>query len=409
MDSLPAGVDLTRNGTGFVPLHLEPVVQLSAADVEEIEHALESFKQFSGLDGDQVTCSNFPLPAALQDRLRQATRDVHQGRGFAVVRGLDPARYSAEDNAVLYLAISCYVGGDIRGVQDRRGNVFVHVTDDRRWKTPHQGRYSIHTQATIPWHCDLGADIIAMHFRECARAGGATYVASAATLCADLQRHHPDVLATLFESAWPCQMSGDGRSFFLAPLMQYHHGRVVVCLDSERLGRQDERRTGAGAGFFDPGTPSVVPDLTPAQRRALGVLSEVATRNRIRLDIRKGDMVYLNNFALLHCRDAYEDQPAQARHVVRLWLRNSKLGWSIPPCMSVPWVAAFGPGGKGALRFPSRSRPGWRRTVTRKYAIMPGPDYPDVKYSGGTAAFLLDESDHDDLYERESDHDSLDD
>jgi hypothetical protein len=79
-----------------------------------------------GLDGDKVSRVNFPIPQ-LQARLQKAASDLHlangQGKGFCIVRGLDPARYSAEDNVILHLAIASHVGGDIRGVQDRRGNV----------------------------------------------------------------------------------------------------------------------------------------------------------------------------------------------------------------------------------------------------------------------------------------------
>jgi len=68
-----------------------------------------------------VNRDNFPLPT-VGARLDAACHEVHDGKGFATIRGLDPDRYSAEDNLVMYLGLADYIG-NIRGVQDRRGTV----------------------------------------------------------------------------------------------------------------------------------------------------------------------------------------------------------------------------------------------------------------------------------------------
>jgi len=39
-----------------------------------------------------------------------------------VIRGLEPALYSAEDNLTIFLGLADYIG-DIRGIQDRKGNM----------------------------------------------------------------------------------------------------------------------------------------------------------------------------------------------------------------------------------------------------------------------------------------------
>lgn len=74
-----------------------------------------------GLDGDCVARDNFPLPN-LQHRLNAFALELHKGKGFFSIRGLDPARYSQEDNLILFLGISSYIG-ERRGRQDRRGNM----------------------------------------------------------------------------------------------------------------------------------------------------------------------------------------------------------------------------------------------------------------------------------------------
>lgn len=75
-----------------------------------------------GLDGSEVSQATFPLPT-LAWPLRALAEDLHSGRGFFAVRGLDPKRYSAEDNVLLFLGVSSYVG-EKRGLQNDKGHIF---------------------------------------------------------------------------------------------------------------------------------------------------------------------------------------------------------------------------------------------------------------------------------------------
>jgi hypothetical protein len=133
-----------------------------------------------------------------------------------------------------------------------------------------------------------------------------------------------------------------------------------------------------------PADGETVPYLTPTQHEALSTLNQVATEHQIRLDTRPGDLVFINNWAFVHARDSYTDSELDAgsrRHLVRLWLRNSKLGWDVPAAMRAPWEAAFGPEGMG-------DHSEWPATQ-RKYPVDPAPDYSVPKYTSGSAAFLL--------------------
>jgi hypothetical protein len=107
-----------------------------------------------GLYGNEVTPSTFPLPT-LGPKLQQVATDIHSGRGFAVVRGLKPDDFSPEDNVLVFLGISSYVGVK-RGRQDEEGNMLskspssrfkgscltrpVHIRDAKLSRTPQQDR-----------------------------------------------------------------------------------------------------------------------------------------------------------------------------------------------------------------------------------------------------------------------------
>ena len=48
--------------------------------------------------------------------------DLHHGKGFVNIRGLDPNHYSSEDNILLFLGISSYIG-EKRAKQDDDGSM----------------------------------------------------------------------------------------------------------------------------------------------------------------------------------------------------------------------------------------------------------------------------------------------
>lgn len=116
---------------------------LSSAEKEEINAALEHFNGLSSrptahkssrLVADRCNFQSalsllpqksnrqtFDLPS-LGPVLRRLSAELHDGRGFVVVRGLDPAHYDNEENLILYLGISSWVG-DVRGRQDNTGSM----------------------------------------------------------------------------------------------------------------------------------------------------------------------------------------------------------------------------------------------------------------------------------------------
>jgi len=122
-----------------------------------------------------------------------------------------------------------------------------------------------------------------------------------------------------------------------------------------------------------------IPELLPAQKDALAVLQQTATEQQILLPTRQGDMVFINNWAVLHARESYHDDATATRHLVRLWLRNKELGWEIPESMKTPWESSFGARAK--------------RVVNRQYPVAPMPEYMEPKFTNGSAAFILEESD----------------
>ena len=73
-----------------------------------------------------------------------------------------------------------------------------------------------------------------------------------------------------------------------------------------------------------------LPTLSEAQREALDLVEEIAMQNRILVNAKPGDMLFINNHGVLHSREAFEDTPDNSRYLVRAWLRNPLLAWKLP-------------------------------------------------------------------------------
>ncbi|KAL2258489.1 hypothetical protein VTK26DRAFT_8180 [Humicola hyalothermophila] len=291
---------------------------LTNEEVSEVKDGLQHFNDL-GLYGDEVNPGTFPLPT-LGPKLRQMAVDIHQGKGFAVVRGLNPDEFSPEDNVLVFLGISSYIGAK-RGRQDEEGNMLMHIRDAKLSKTPQQDRPTRYSSRASTFHTDTFCDILALQTRAVPLSGGRNLLASSWTVYNALSQAHPHVRELLAQPIW----SFDSRGRFLPsntrPLLHCHAGRAILNFAREPLlGLAGvERAKGLGV-------------LGEAQRRALDVVEEIAARNSIALEARKGDLLFVNNHGVLHSREAFVDSPAgEPRYLVRMWLRNEEgLAWELP-------------------------------------------------------------------------------
>ncbi|EGO61594.1 hypothetical protein NEUTE1DRAFT_77690 [Neurospora tetrasperma FGSC 2508] len=349
-----------------------PVIHVDEKGIEEVRQALQACADL-GLAGDAINKASFPLPT-FHVVLDEARRQVHEGQGFVIIRGIGLSD-SAQNNNNMFLGLASYIG-DVRGAQDKQGSMLSHVTASKSWTVPSELRHGIHTNTGLAWHNDMGTDVIALHVRSLAEEGGNTFVASSWTIYKELATSYPQALELLCEPCWPIQVSGNPPRHIVAPLVQIFNNRVYLSADPGRLGLHPVT---AKAGLS-----SSIPSLTTSHLQALEILSELATRHRLMLDTRPGDILFINNWALIHARDSYKDpKDGPGRHLVRLWLRDSESGWKVPESMRVPWEAAFGPNGDG---YPTG-------VTRREYPLAPSHEYKPPKYTAGSAAFVLDDED----------------
>jgi hypothetical protein len=137
---LPLGYPLKLNGplvwsgSEMEAQHEQWTTYLSSEELTSIDNALRHFQselpQFSLRNVQKATNSSglkihpseinpitFPLPDSLVKRLDAISEACYNGIGFGLIHGLDPDKYTTEENTLLYAGISAHVAPE-RGFQD---------------------------------------------------------------------------------------------------------------------------------------------------------------------------------------------------------------------------------------------------------------------------------------------------
>ena len=105
----------------------------------------------------------------------------------------------------------------------------------------------------------------------------------------------------------------------IRPLLYYHEGHIIL-----NFLRYPLEGSGNGTRAKD------LPHLSEKQRELLDLVQSIAARHQVQLHMQPGDLTFINNFAMLHAREAFVDDYFNSRYLVRLWLKNDHLAWKLP-------------------------------------------------------------------------------
>lgn len=292
--------------------------QLTADELAELDGAL---RHAMGVSRDvlELDASDFPMPAVAA-RLAGIERELIEGRGFVRIRGIDRSRYSQLEMELLYWGIGMQLGSP--WAQNRHGHVLGDVTDQAKRIDDPTVRGNELGGVALPFHCD-GADLVGLLCLDNGIEGGLSMVANAVTIHNRLVREQPELAAALYEP-FPYDARGehaDGTAaFYRIPVFTEWEDRLFVrCIPPYIWASQ--RHPDA-------------PRLTEVQQAALRALVAMADdpQHHVCMEMRPGDIQFIDNFHVLHGRTAYADDrgSGRVRHLKRLWLETSVLA-SRPP------------------------------------------------------------------------------
>ena len=288
---------------------------LNEAQIAELEAAAEAVleRDIAGL-----TRADLPLPT-LGPVLDEIRNDVVDGRGFTLLRGLPVERWSKEVAARAFWAIGCRFGKAV--VQNRTGHLLGHVRDIGGDITSLTQR-GYQSSSNLPFHTDIGAEVVALFCLKPAKSGGLSSVVSASTVWNEIVERRPDLADVLLQPYYRDRRGDQAPGqipYYIMPMFMPCAGRMTVSY---------VRRFIESAPVHEG-----VPDLTAAQIEALDLVDELAYDPRLKLDMdfKPGDIQLVNNLVTLHTRTEYEDWPDEEhkRHLFRLWLSIPN-GWPLP-------------------------------------------------------------------------------
>lgn len=298
--------------------------QLNAEEVDELDTALGAV-QARGLPLEQMQRDDFPLPS-LAGTLARWSDELDHGRGFVLVRGVPVERYTLEQSGIVYFGLGLHLGVAVS--QNSAGDLLGDVRDDG--SDPADPAVRLYrTREHLPFHTD-GSDVVGLLCIRTAHSGGLSSIVSSTALYDEVLRRRPD-LAPLWFEPWYFDAYGQQRSdqppWFSMPMANVVDDRLRVFYLRWYV---DKAQAHAD-----------VPRLTDAQVQLLDLIDELAHDPEWHLDMafEPGDVQLLSNHVVMHSRTQYQDHddPAEKRHLLRLWLTLHRHapggdGWGgIPP------------------------------------------------------------------------------
>ena len=255
-------------------------------------------------------------------RLPHVRAELKDGAGVVMLRGLPVDDMEPIDAAIAYWAIGRQLGEPVSN--NPQGDLLGHVTDlGKDYRDPEVRGYQ--TRAAMDYHCDQCA-IVGLLCRRTAKSGGTSKIASSVALYNDLLARRPDLVSELSKPVcWSKHGEADAgeAGYYESPVFNFLDGYLCTSFGPMHILK----------GHALPETP----DLTEAQLEAIRVAEDLADENRYEVDFEVGDIQLLNNFVMLHTRDAYEDWPEKRRKRLlwRLWLAND--GLRPPNAYALQW------------------------------------------------------------------------
>lgn len=274
-----------------------------------LDRALKSVHA-RGLDLNSVEKADFDLSAISHD-IEKIENEILHGRGIVIIRGFPVNDYSLEDIEILYWGLGTYLGTGES--QSKMGDRLGHV-EDVSGKDNNQRAYR--NSVGIMPHTDL-SDIVGMLSIRKAKNGGLSIYTSALAIHNQILATRPDLLAPLYRGyryhLFGEQAPGD-------PPVTAHEISVL----SQRDGFVSARYI---PEYIIRGVEQLGKPLTGLDLEALNYFNELAIDDKLRLDmmLEPGDLSFINNYTMLHTRDAFFDgnEPHEKRLLLRLWLSSN--------------------------------------------------------------------------------------
>ncbi|HUC09177.1 MAG TPA: TauD/TfdA family dioxygenase [Stellaceae bacterium] len=289
-------------------------IGLDAACLDEIREALDELRAYP-LPTVVLTAADFAMPACRQ-AMAQARAILASGVRFAIVDRLPLDEMTSSEATTVYWLLSSMIARPV--AQKLDGTLIYDVLDTGQEALPGSGVRPDKTNIEIRFHIDNAynttpPDYVGLLCLRRAMSGGHSRAISFHTIHNQMLARSRQRLARLYEPFWfdrQREFHPGESPVFAAP---------VFTNGSELKARFSVHQI--NSGYALRGEP--IDDEGEAALSAMLDLFEDEALS-VDFDLEPGQIQFVDNRVLGHSRTAFVDypEPAQKRHLVRLWLRD---------------------------------------------------------------------------------------
>jgi hypothetical protein len=208
-----------------------------------------------------------------------------------------------------FLSLASRIGTPVS--QNAQGDLLFSIRneaygqDDQRTRGPNTNR-------KLGFHTDR-CDVIGFLCLQPAKLGGENQVISSPQIEKIIRKERPDlheILCQPFPYKRHVVDEGNALPYCEQPIFSWKDNHFACSYLRVLIDRADQ--------------DAQCPSLSNDQREALNFLDSICERETLqtRFTLKRGDLLFLNNWTTLHRRTAFEDfeEPEKRRHLLRVWL-----------------------------------------------------------------------------------------
>lgn len=267
--------------------------------------ALRSLISRTADTSTQSTTRDHYQHPALDGCMQHLKRELLTGRGAVVVSGIDPSEFTADEHERIFWAFGSHLG--IAAVQSATGDRIGHVRAEA--VNPKNRGYM--SDRELGLHSDA-YEIVGLMCLQPAAEGGDTRLTSGLAIHNEMLLRSPHLLPALYRGFPYATAEAVGAKNPVTP--------YPVPVFSERDGKTSCMCLSA---YMHSAAERLGTHLPDDLVQALSVFFEIGNSSDFcfQFPLQPGEMLFCNNFVLLHARTAFKNSEAHQRHVLRLWLK----------------------------------------------------------------------------------------
>ncbi|NQZ70887.1 MAG: TauD/TfdA family dioxygenase [Lentisphaeria bacterium] len=277
---------------------------LSPEQQDDLSTALQVIKD-RGLPFAEMTRDDFQIPS-LSKTIQGLLDELRDGRGIAVLRNVPVDEDKIGDMEKLFWGLCTHMGTAV--TQNSEAGLIHCVTDGKL--RPKKGSRGLGDPREISLHVDL-SDCVALYCLRQAPDDPRSLFASSMNVYNEILKHHPEYLPRLYEgfiwSRVEPRESETLSSNFKIPAYSTAGGRVTCRFHP---------------GWIRDGMERAGETLSEEEEEIFAFIRELAYANAFPLHLRKGDIVFCNNYLVFHGRDQHGliDDEDKKRVLLRIWM-----------------------------------------------------------------------------------------